>query len=126
MLSDPRLNIKLHNAILTHELGNLMDAAGVEGSVRFTVNGYRRPWISLQRMARQTTVLPCDFLGSPNIIVSFSHVVRDTMKHPLQLYHVRTAYFSRNLDRIVLTIYLRPAKWISRAEVTAYLHEKGA
>ncbi len=49
--SDPRLNLNFIRYYL-NELGRLFEAEGIEGSVRFTVNGYWQAWDKLQRMAR--------------------------------------------------------------------------
>jgi (p)ppGpp synthase/HD superfamily hydrolase len=124
--SDPRLNINFIRYYL-NELGNLMDAEGVEGSVRFVVNGYWQAWDKLQRMARSHRTSLEDF-SAVNDIVSFRMLVRDDDETACyRLLSRVNHYFSRNLDQDRFDDYIAsPQNGYRALQVTAYLPGTGA
>ena len=71
--ADPRLNINFIRYYLG-ELGNIMSSEGIDGSIKFTVNGYWQAWDKLQRMARSNRTSLDDF-SAVNDIVSFRMLV---------------------------------------------------
>lgn len=124
--SDPRLNINFIHYYL-NELGHLMESEGVDGSVRFTVNGYWQAWDKLQRMARSHRTSLQDF-SAVNDIVSFRMLVRDDDETACyRLLSRVNRYFSRNLDQDRFDDYIAsPQNGYRALQVTAYLPGTGA
>jgi len=71
--ADPRLDLKFLNEMMA-QLGDLMEASGISGSVELTVNGYYQTWQKLRRMARARRA-SMDSFAAVNDLVSFRLVV---------------------------------------------------
>ena len=124
--ADPRLNVNFIRYYL-NELAGLMNAEGIEGAIRFTVNGYWQAWDKLQRMARSHRTSLDDY-SNVNDLVSFRMLVRqpDEMACYRLLARVNK-YFSRNLDQDRFDDYIAsPQNGYRALQVTAYLPGIGA
>ncbi len=124
--SDPRLNINFIRYYLG-ELGHLMQAEGVDGAIRFTVNGYWQAWDKLQRMARSHRTSLEDF-SAVNDIVSFRMLVRnDDETACYRLLSRVNRYFNRFLDQDRFDDYIAsPQNGYRALQVTSYLPGTGA
>lgn len=124
--SDPRLNLNFIRYYLG-ELGHLMEAEGVEGNIRFTVNGYWQSWDKLQRMARARRTSLQDF-SAVNDIVSFRMLVKANDETACYRLLARVnKYFSRNLDQDRFDDYIAsPQNGYRALQVTTYLPGTGA
>lgn len=124
--SDPRLNLNFIRYYLS-ELGRLFEQEGIEGSVRFTVNGYWQAWDKLQRMARDRRSSLENF-SAVNDIVSFRMLVRDNDERACyRLLGRVNKYFSRNLDQDRFDDYIAaPQNGYRALQVTSYLPGTGA
>ncbi len=124
--ADPRLNINFIRYYLA-ELGNLMTAEGLEGTLRFTVNGYWQSWDKLQRMARARRASLQDF-SALNDLISF----RMILKEPDQVACYRllarvNKYFSKMLDQDRFDDYIAsPQNGYRALQVTSFLPGSGA
>ncbi|NMC15352.1 MAG: HD domain-containing protein [Chloroflexi bacterium] len=123
---DPRLNL---NFIRYHlgELGRLMDAEGIDGAIRFTVNGYWQAWDKLQRMARARRTSLEDF-SAVNDIVSFRMIVRENDEAACyRLLSRVNRYFSKNLDQDRFDDYIAsPQNGYRALQVTTWQPGVGA
>jgi guanosine-3',5'-bis(diphosphate) 3'-pyrophosphohydrolase len=124
--SDPRLNLNFIRYYLG-ELANLMEAEGIDGSVRFTVNGYWQAWDKLQRMARARRTSLQDF-SAVNDIVSFRMIVKKNDETACyRLLSRVNRYFSRNLDQDRFDDYIAsPQNGYRALQVTTWLPGAGA
>jgi (p)ppGpp synthase/HD superfamily hydrolase len=124
--ADPRLNVNFIRYYL-NELAHLMNAEGIDGSIRFTVNGYWQAWDKLQRMARSHRTSLDDF-SAVNDIVSFRMVVAESDETACYRLLARVnKYFSRKLDQDRFDDYLAsPQNGYRALQVTAYLPGTGA
>jgi (p)ppGpp synthase/HD superfamily hydrolase len=124
--ADPRLNVNFIRYYLG-ELGNMMNAEGIDGSIKFTVNGYWQAWDKLQRMARSNRTSLDDF-SAVNDIVSFRMLVKS--KDEIDCYRLLARvnkYFQRNLDQDRFDDYIAsPQNGYQALQVTAYLPGTGA
>ncbi|MDD2522007.1 MAG: HD domain-containing protein [Anaerolineaceae bacterium] len=124
--ADPRLNINFIRYYLG-ELGNIMETEGIDGSVKFVVNGYWQSWDKLQRMARSNRTSLDDF-SAVNDIVSFRMVVKS--QDEIDCYRLLARvnkYFQRNLDQDRFDDYIAsPQNGYKALQVTAYLPGTGA
>jgi len=124
--ADPRLNLNFIN-YYSHELARLMDQAGIDGAVRFTVNGYWQAWDKLQRMARARRTSLDDF-SAVNDIVSFRMLVKEN--NEVDCYHLLAKvnkYFSKDLDHDRFDDYIAsPQNGYKALQVTAWLPGYGA
>ncbi len=124
--ADPRLNINFIRYYLG-ELANIMNAEGISGQIRFTVNGYWQAWDKLQRMARSHRTSLDDF-SAVNDIVSFRMLVDS--KDEIDCYRLLARvnkYFQRNLDQDRFDDYIAsPQNGYQALQVTAYLPGTGA
>ena len=124
--ADPRLNINFIRYLLG-ELANIMNSEGIDGSVKFTVNGYWQAWDKLQRMARSNRTSLDDF-SAVNDIVSFRMIVNS--KDEIDCYRLLARvnkYFHRNLDQDRFDDYIAsPQNGYKALQVTAYLPGTGA
>lgn len=124
--TDPRLNLNFIN-YYSHELARLMDAEGLDGAVRFTVNGYWQAWDKLQRMARARRTSLDDF-SAVNDIVSFRMLVKSTNEVDCYRLLARVnKYFNKNLDHDRFDDYIAvPQNGYQALQVTAWLPGVGA
>ena len=124
--SDPRLNLNFIRYYLG-ELAHLMEAEGVDGAVRFTVNGYWQSWNKLQRMARARRTSLQDF-SAVNDIVSFRMVVKQNDETACyRLLAQVDKYFSKNLDQDRFDDYIAsPQNGYRALQVTTWLPGAGA
>lgn len=124
--ADPRLNLDFIRYYLA-ELGQLFDQEGVDGSVRFTVNGYWQAWDKLQRMARQRRSSLENF-SAVNDIVSFRMLVNENdITACYRLLARVNRYFSKNLDQDRFDDYIAsPQNGYRALQVTTYLPGAGA
>lgn len=124
--ADPRLNINFIRYYLS-ELGNLMTAEGLEGSVRFTVNGYWQSWDKLKRMARARRTSLADF-SAVNDIVSFRMILKDNDEVACyRLLSRVNRYFSKYLDQDRFDDYIAtPQNGYRALQVTSFLPGSGA
>lgn len=124
--ADPRLNVNFIRYYL-NELAGLMTAEGIEGSMRFTVNGYWQAWDKLQRMARAHRTSLNDY-SAVNDIVSFRMLVRQRDETACYRLLARVnKYFARNLDQDRFDDYIAsPQNGYRAIQVTAYLPGIGA
>lgn len=124
--ADPRLNINFIRYYLG-ELGNIMSSEGIDGSIKFTVNGYWQAWDKLQRMARSNRTSLDDF-SAVNDIVSFRMLVNS--KDEIDCYRLLARvnkYFQRSLDQDRFDDYIAsPQNGYQALQVTAYLPGTGA
>ena len=105
--ADPRLNINFIRYYL-NELGSIMDAEGIDGSIMFTVNGYWQSWDKLQRMARSHRTSLEDF-SAVNDIVSFRMLVNGNDEIDCYRLLARVnKYFQKNLDQDRFDDYIAP------------------
>ena len=75
-----------------------MNAEGIDGSIKVTVNGYWQAWDKLQRMARSNRTSLDDF-SAVNDIVSFRMLIKsDDEIDCYRLLARVNKYFQRNLD----------------------------
>lgn len=124
--TDPRLNLDFIRYV-THEMAHLMENEGIDGAVRFTVNGYWQAWDKLQRMARARRTALDDFSGV-NDIVSFRMLVKGNDEVDCYRLLARVnKYFSKNLDHDRFDDYIASPQHGYRAlQVTAWLPGRGA
>ncbi len=99
-----------------------MTAEGIEGSMRFTVNGYWQAWDKLQRMARAHRTSLNDY-SAVNDIVSFRMLVKQPDETACYRLLARVnKYFARNLDQDRFDDYIAsPQNGYRAIQVTAYL-----
>lgn len=124
--ADPRLNLNFIRYYLS-ELGNLINAEGLEGSVRFTVNGYWQSWDKLQRMARARRASLQDF-SALNDLISFRMILKEPDESACyQLLGRVNKYFSKMLDQDRFDDYIAaPQNGYRALQVTSYLPGSGA
>lgn len=124
--ADPRLNINFIRYYL-NELANIMNTEGIDGTVRFTVNGYWQAWDKLQRMARSHRTSLDDF-SAVNDIVSFRMLISDPDEIACYRLLARVnKYFQRNLDQDRFDDYIAsPQNGYKALQITAYLPGTGA
>ncbi len=124
--TDPRLNLNFIRFYL-EELGRLFEAEGVEGAVRFTVNGYWQAWDKLQRMARARRSSLENF-SAVNDIVSFRMLVKDDdVTACYRLLARVNHYFGRSLDQDRFDDYIAsPQNGYRALQVTSFLPGTGA
>ncbi len=124
--ADPRLHIDFIKFNL-YELAHLMDAEGIDGAIRFTVNGYWQSWDKLQRMARARRTSLNDF-SAVNDIVSFRMIVKDNREEDCYRLLARVnKYFNRYLDHSRFDDYIAsPQNGYRALQVTAWLPGRGA
>ena len=124
--ADPRLNLNFIRYYLS-ELANLMTAEGLEGDVRFTVNGYWQCWDKLQRMARARKTSLQDF-SALNDLISFRMILKEPNETACyQLLGRVNKYFSKQLDQDRFDDYIAaPQNGYRALQVTSYLPGSGA
>lgn len=124
--SDPRLHLNFIRYYL-NELARIMEAEGIAGSVRFTVNGYWQAWDKLQRMARARRTSLEDF-SAVNDIVSFRMIVRENDENACyRLFAKVNKYFSKNLDQDRFDDYIAsPQNGYRALQVTIWMPGCGA
>ena len=124
--ADPRLNIDFIR-YQSYELANLMESEGIEGAIRFTVNGYWQAWDKLQRMARARRTSLTDF-SAVNDIVSFRMIVKDDNEDACYRLLARVnKYFNRYLDHNRFDDYIAsPQNGYRALQVTSWLPGRGA
>lgn len=124
--ADPRLNVNFIRYYL-NELASLMNSEGIDGTVRFTVNGYWQSWDKLQRMARSHRTSLGDY-SAVNDIVSFRMLVAQQDETACyRLLSRVNRYFSRNLDQDRFDDYIAsPQNGYRALQVTSYLPGTGA
>lgn len=124
--SDPRLNIDFIRSTI-YDLAQIMDQEGIDGAVRFTVNGYWQAWDKLQRMARARRTSLDDF-SAVNDIVSFRMIVKNNDETACyRLLAKVNKHFSRFLDQDRFDDYIASPQNNYRAlQVTAWLPGRGA
>ena len=124
--SDPRLNLNFIRYYLG-ELGHLMEQEGIDGAVRFTVNGYWQAWDKLQRMARARRTSLQDF-SAVNDIVSFRMILKDNDEMACYRLLARVnRYFGKNLDQDRFDDYIAtPQNGYRALQVTSWLPGMGA
>ncbi|HQN69673.1 MAG TPA: HD domain-containing protein, partial [Anaerolineaceae bacterium] len=124
--ADPRLNTNFIRYYLS-ELANLMTAEGLEGEVRFTVNGYWQSWDKLQRMARARKTSLQDF-SALNDLISFRMILKEPSEAACyQLLGRVNKYFSKLLDQDRFDDYIAaPQNGYRALQVTSYLPGSGA
>jgi len=124
--ADPRLNINFIRYYLT-ELASLMNSEGIDGTVKFTINGYWQAWDKLQRMARSHRTSLGDF-SAVNDLVSFRMLVaREDEQACYRLLSRVNKYFARNLDQDRFDDYIAaPQNGYRALQVTSYLPGTGA
>ena len=124
--ADPRLNSNFIRYYLS-ELANLMTAEGLEGEVRFTVNGYWQSWDKLQRMARARRASLQDF-SALNDLISFRMILKQPDERACyQLLGRVNKYFSKLLDQDRFDDYIAaPQNGYRALQVTSYLPGSGA
>lgn len=124
--ADPRLNINFIRYYL-NELGSVMDAEGIDGSIMFTVNGYWQSWDKLQRMARSHRTSLEDF-SAVNDIVSFRMLVNGN--NEIDCYRLLARvnkYFQKYLDQDRFDDYIAsPQNGYQALQATAWLPGTGA
>ncbi len=123
---DPRLEISFINHMLS-QLAEIMDAAGIRGSVELTVNGYWQAWQKLRRMARARKTSMNSF-KDVNDIVSFRMVLEDNNETGCYLLLPRVNRFlGPYLDQNRFDDYIAcPQNGYRALQVTAWLPELGA
>jgi (p)ppGpp synthase/HD superfamily hydrolase len=123
---DPRVDSGFINDMLEH-LGALMDAEGIDGTVRIIVNGYWQAWQKLRRMARDRRTSLDDF-SAVNDIVSFRMLVEDSsLEACYRLLSRVNRFFNRNLDQNRFDDYIaNPQHGYRALQVTAWLPDLGA
>ena len=123
---DPRVDSGFINDMLEH-LGALMDAEGINGTVRIIVNGYWQAWQKLRRMARDRRTSLDDF-SAVNDIVSFRMLVEDSrVEACYRLLSRVNRFFNRNLDQNRFDDYIaNPQHGYRALQVTAWLPDLGA
>ena len=123
---DPRLERGFINDMLGH-LGGLMEAEGVNGTVKIIVNGYWQAWQKLRRMARDRRTSLDDF-SAVNDIVSFRMLVDDSsVEACYRLLSRVNRFFNRNLDQNRFDDYIaNPQHGYQALQVTAWLPDMGA
>ena len=123
---DPRLDIGFINDMLEH-LGALMDAEGINGTVRIIVNGYWQAWQKLRRMARDRRTSLDDF-SAVNDIISFRMLVEGSnLEACYRLLSRVNRFFGRNLDQNRFDDYIaNPQHGYRALQVTAWLPDMGA
>lgn len=123
---DPRLDTGFINDML-EDLGQLMEAEGVNGTVKIIVNGYWQAWQKLRRMARDRRTSLDDF-SAVNDIVSFRMLVEDTsVESCYRLLSRVNRYFNRNLDQNRFDDYIaNPQHGYQALQATAWLPDLGA
>ncbi len=124
--ADPRLNANFIRYYLS-ELANLMSSEGLEGNVRFTVNGYWQSWDKLQRMARARRASLQDF-SALNDLISFRMILKEPSEpNCYQLLGRVNKYFSKLLDQDRFDDYIAaPQNGYRALQVTSYLPGSGA
>jgi (p)ppGpp synthase/HD superfamily hydrolase len=124
--SDPRLDPGFINDML-ERLGQLMEAEGVNGTVKIIVNGYWQAWQKLRRMARDRRTSLDDF-SAVNDIVSFRMLVEDAgVEACYRLLSRVNRFFNRNLDQNRFDDYIaNPQHGYQALQVTAWLPDMGA
>ncbi|HNX45631.1 MAG TPA: HD domain-containing protein [Anaerolineaceae bacterium] len=124
--ADPRLNLNFIRYYLG-ELAHLMEAEGIDGAIRFTVNGYWQAWDKLQRMARARRTSLQDF-SAVNDIVSFRMLVKENDETACYRLLARVnRYFSRNLDQDRFDDYIAsPQNGYRALQVTTWMPGAGA
>ncbi len=124
--SDPRLNLNFIN-YYSHELARLMELEGIDGAVRFTVNGYWQAWDKLQRMARARRTSLDDF-SAVNDIVSFRMLIKGNDEADCyRLLGKVNKYFSKDLDHDRFDDYIAtPQNGYRALQVTAWIPGCGA
>ncbi|MFZ3071337.1 MAG: HD domain-containing protein [Anaerolineaceae bacterium] len=124
--ADPRLNLNFIRYYLG-EFGHLFDEEGIDGAVRFTVNGYWQAWDKLQRMARARRTSLEDF-SAVNDIVSFRMIVKENDETACyRLLSRVNRYFSKNLDQDRFDDYIAsPQNGYRALQVTTWLPGSGA
>ena len=124
--SDPRLRLDFIRKMLS-DLGGIMDGEGIDGAVRFTVNGYWQAWDKLQRMARSRRTSLNDF-SAVNDIVSFRMLVKNSDE--LACYRLLARvnkFFNRYLDHSRFDDYIAcPQNGYRALQVTAWMPGYGA
>jgi len=123
---DPRVDSGFINDMLEH-LGALMDAEGINGTVRIIVNGYWQAWQKLRRMARDRRTSLDDF-SAVNDIVSFRMLVEDSsLEACYRLLSRVNRFFNRDLDQNRFDDYIaNPQHGYRALQVTAWLPDLGA
>jgi (p)ppGpp synthase/HD superfamily hydrolase len=123
---DPRLDMGFINDVLG-DLGQLMEAEGIDGNIRIIVNGYWQAWQKLRRMARDRRTSLDDF-SAVNDIVSFRMLVNDSnVEGCYRLLSRVNRYFNRNLDQNRFDDYIaNPQHGYQALQATAWLPDLGA
>lgn len=124
--ADPRLNLNFIRYYLA-ELGNLMNAEGLDGSIRFTVNGYWQSWDKLQRMARARRASLQDF-SALNDLISFRMILKEPDEVACYRLLARVnRYFNKLLDQDRFDDYIAaPQNGYRALQVTSFLPGSGA
>lgn len=124
--SDPRLTVDFINEKLS-QLKGLMEAEGVDGTVRIIVNGYWQAWQKLRRMARDRRTSLDDFSGV-NDVISFRMLVKGSrVQDCYRLLSRVNRFFNRDLDQNRFDDYIASPQHGYRAlQVTAWLPGWGA
>jgi len=123
---DPRLDTRFINAYL-QQLGEIMQRAGIEGSIEVTVNGYWQAWRKLRRMAQVRKTALNTFAGV-NDLVSFRMVVDGESTDPCyKLLAGVNRYLGSYLDQDRFDDYIAcPQNGYQALQVTAWLPDYGA
>lgn len=123
---DPRLHLIFINDMLV-KLADLMEAAGIPGTVRIIVNGYWQAWQKLRRMARDRRTSLDDF-SAVNDIVSFRIIVdNDNEESCYRMLAQVNRFFNKYLVHNRFDDYIASPQHGYRAlQVTAWLPDFGA
>jgi len=123
---DPRLEIQFIKAML-NRLAEIMNKAGINGSIGLTVNGYWQAWQKLRRMARLRKTSMESF-KDVNDIVSFRMVVEGENETGCYLLlPTVNRFLGSYLDQNSFDDYIAlPQNGYRALQVTAWLPELGA
>ena len=123
---DPRLQVDFINSMMK-QLGDIMDAEGVDGRVDFVVNGYWQAWQKLWRMARMRKT-SLDTFAHVNDLVSFRLIVgSDDERQCYRLLAGVNRFLGPYLDQDRFDDYIAcPQHGYRALQSTAWLSDYGA
>mgnify|MGYP000456257293 CR=1 FL=1 len=123
---DPRLQISFINSFM-EQMGNLMEKAGISGTVGIFVNGYWQTWQKLRRMARARKA-PLSSFSHVNDLISFRLVVDSNDRAACyELLGAVNTFFGPYLDNDRFDDFIAfPQNGYRAIQVTAWLPDYGA